>query len=701
MNVTQVENPIDSVVPTTDLSRRAAMWWVVGLSVLGAVLRFWKLDSPGIWGDEAATYGRVNGSYWDLMEVLQFDGFMPLHYQIYYLMARVWVLDPWLMRLWPAICGTLTVPAMYFLARQLGTRRMAVWATLLAATSAYLLYYARDAKMYAPMWVCVTVSMGCFLYWLNEGSGFRSRMGFWGWVFATTAAGGIHAPGLLVLAIQPLMYFAHPNGGGWMGGGGKRWLGLRGWKLWAMLVGMVVIAAGPVAHFRFFSKWDERIAELGWNASMLQWVKWYNEGRELPELLRYTGTAFASAWEWPDKKVTALGVNAQVLGGLQWWAIGVGVAVLLGVLPWGRMWGWVVAGWRRVRKVEGEKLVVGRDGSARGGWFVAFVLAAWVVLPVYGVYVISYKAPAGPWEVVGFVWEGGLWWMLGAAVVVLGVGMSMRSWWDLLRVVGGVAVLIGICSVVWWAIPFDRTHSVAVVEAWPFVSVVEREVTKPVKMLWMPRYLGVVFPAVLIGATMLMLRLPVGVRQVAIAGVVVVNLANFGAKVWIDPEPPVRRIMGEMVRDSRADDATAGELVFVQAAFGAGFEPGSGTLTGVVGRYHYSTMTDPPVAPVEFRGMMPVVERGIRMRTNLRQNAVRGELAKRPGATKVVLWERGDGRATEGRNPMGRVLGPEWAMTGVETFDTYDHWTWQRLAQIRRYEYVKVASTQPATRGAK
>lgn len=682
------DNPA-AVSPPTDLSRRAAMWWVVSLSLLGAALRFWNLSSPGIWGDEAATYGRVNGSYWELLEVLQFDGFMPNHYQLYYIMARFSVLDPFLMRLWPALCGTLTVPAIYFLARQLTTRRTAVWATLLAATSAFMLYYARDAKMYAPMLLCVTASMGCFLFWLNQDRGFRSRMGFWGWVFFTVAAGGIHAPGLLVLAIQPLAFFAHPNGGAsW-----RRWFGLRGWKIPALVIGIVVSVAGPVAHWRFFSKWFERIEEQGWNASMLQWVKWYNEGRQFPELLRYTATSFASAWEWPDKKVTSLSVDPGLLSSLQWWAIGVGAVVLLGTVPWARLGGWLAAGYRRVRRRAGVVALP----AGRGPALVLFVLGAWIVLPAYGVYVISYLNPAAPWDLPRFIWDAGTWWIASAAILLLGLALSIRRWGDLAKVLTGATVVLAICSAVYFLIPWDRTHALASTGwTWPFVSVTDRDVERPVKMLWMPRYLMVAFPAVLIAAAILLRRLPTGVRHLAIFAIVAVNLANFGTKVWIDPEPPVREILAELVADAKLDDATAKQVIFVQAAFGAGFEPGTGTLTGVVGRYHFSTMTDPPIGPPEFRGRGGVIERSLRLRGNLRQNAVRAELARRPEATTVVLWERGDARSADGRNPLARPLGPNWKLANVQTYQTYDHWTWQRLAQIRRFQYVKSPATQPS-----
>jgi 4-amino-4-deoxy-L-arabinose transferase-like glycosyltransferase len=676
-----------------------ALAWVGVLTVFGAVLRFWNLSSPGIWGDEAATYGRVNGTYWELLDVLQYDGFMPLHYQLYYVLARFLTLDPWLMRVWPAICGTLTVPSMYFLARQLTSRRTSVWVTLLAASSAYLLYYSRDAKMYAPVWLFVVLSMAFFLLWLNEKSGLRSRLGFWGWVFATTAAGGVHAPGLIVLAIQPLVYFAHPNRG--------RWLGLGSWKVPAFVLGVLISIAGPIAHYRFFSKWGERIEESGWNASMLQWVQWYNQGRALPELCRFTSTSFASAWEWPDKQQTLVAIEPWVLTTLKGFSIGLGAAVLLGCVPWARLFHLLQAGYRRwVRKVPPDEVAAAPAEGAPvpilptrpGGWFAAFVLAAWIVLPAYGVYVISYLAPAAPWELPMFVFRSGGWWWVCAAIALFGLGFSIRSWAAAGKLLLGLAMILALCTAVYFYIPFDRAHKVAFA-GWnfPFLEVTDRPTPKPVKMLWMPRYLGGSFPAVLIAAVLLIRRLPIGLRQVVLLSVVAVNLANFGTKVAIDPEPPVRQAMRELLAEVNQRNKEPSRLIYVQAAFGTGFEPGTGNLTGVVGRYHFSTMSGIVLTPLEFRGFGGVIERTLQLRVNLRQNAVRGDLAANPTVRSVVLWERGSQRSGDGRDPLGRILGPGWTLGSTELFNTYDHWTWQRLAQIRRFEYVRQPSTRPGS----
>src|SRR5688500_377486 len=98
---------------------RAHLWALLAVTVFGGVLRFAYLHRPTFWIDEAFTYWRVSGDYGHLREILREGGFTPLHYQIYWVLGQFTELTPFVMRLVPAVCGTLMVPAMYFLARQL------------------------------------------------------------------------------------------------------------------------------------------------------------------------------------------------------------------------------------------------------------------------------------------------------------------------------------------------------------------------------------------------------------------------------------------------------------------------------------------------------------------------------------------------------------------------------------------------------
>src|SRR5437899_2451001 len=104
---------------------RHRLWVLLAITLLAGAMRFAFLTRPPLWGDEAFTYSRVCGDYRELLDILQFDGFPPLHYEMYWVLGRWHRLTPLTMRVIPAVAGTLMVPAMYFLAAQIVRKRTA------------------------------------------------------------------------------------------------------------------------------------------------------------------------------------------------------------------------------------------------------------------------------------------------------------------------------------------------------------------------------------------------------------------------------------------------------------------------------------------------------------------------------------------------------------------------------------------------
>jgi hypothetical protein len=190
---------------------------VILLTIIAGCLRFASIDKPSIWGDEAATWRRISGTYQQMLDELRTAGFMPGNYLLTWwikdgfpiwgkyeytprsylpdmesrffrrlnegrdpamLPRMVWTPThrlvpggitptPLVMRFIPALCGTLMVPAMYFLASHLVSRRTALLAALFTCCSAYMLNYSRDAKMYMQLWFFATLHVGCLLWWLE------------------------------------------------------------------------------------------------------------------------------------------------------------------------------------------------------------------------------------------------------------------------------------------------------------------------------------------------------------------------------------------------------------------------------------------------------------------------------------------------------------------------------------------------------
>lgn len=689
-------------VPLTD--RKPRPWqrpWFLPLliTLLAASLRFMFLDRPGIWGDEASTFGRVNGTDAQLIERLKFDGFMPLHYQLYFLLAHLVKLTPLWMRLWPALAGTATIPATFFLARQLVSRRVALVAMLLAATSAFQLYYSRDAKMYAGQWLFVVLSMGCFFWWLAPEPVQKAsrRLRYWLWIFCSLAAIGIHAPSLLVIGLQPLFFLAHP---------GKRWS-----RALAMLLGIAFLAAVPAIYYSTYNKWIEN-AQDNWNTSMLQWVKLYNDGRELPQLLRFTGTAYAFGWEWPDKPFVRSEVQPWVLRSFELASITLAAVLLLGILPWKTLFSRARTFTRnliRKREPAHPRPSLPAEFSPLSLPRLTFILGAWITLPATILYTLSMDAPTAPWwpilEILhthghALLTPPALLTAAIALLILIALAFSLRRKFEWATFFLSVFLLVGLSSAIFAGIMFKRYHPGALhgwALAWPPWRNVKFDAwTKPEygKMLWMPRYLGGVYPALLLITAALLTRLPAGIRHLAIFALVAVNLANHAALLYLSPEPPIASVVADLWADSEAQKAgiTGGPPIVFHGGgrWGSGYEPGTSNLTGVVGRYHVALLAGVPLDPEQFRAGWSFVEKFLVSRANLRPAAIRAELAKRPGVTSLLYWSRADpAPTTRGTpaTPFTLALGRQWELASSEFFQSYDHWTWWKRGTLSRTLY--------------
>src|SRR5690349_6297631 len=55
---------------------------LLAIIIVGGAMRFSYLHKPPIWFDEAATFGRVCGTYQQMLDALEEAGFGPLHYHL-------------------------------------------------------------------------------------------------------------------------------------------------------------------------------------------------------------------------------------------------------------------------------------------------------------------------------------------------------------------------------------------------------------------------------------------------------------------------------------------------------------------------------------------------------------------------------------------------------------------------------------------
>lgn len=137
---------------------------LTALIVLALALRFWRLGSWSIDGDEIHT---LQDSI-----ILNPGNPRPLLYLLNHYVVRPFLpLDEFGIRLLPAIFGVLAIPAFYAVVRRLVGTRAALFAALLVAVSSIHLYYSQLARYWSLVFLLSAV-YPFVLYW-----GIRDRNG--------------------------------------------------------------------------------------------------------------------------------------------------------------------------------------------------------------------------------------------------------------------------------------------------------------------------------------------------------------------------------------------------------------------------------------------------------------------------------------------------------------------------------------------
>jgi mannosyltransferase len=141
---------------------------LAALMVAATVLRVIGLDRD-LWLDEVYTLIQtVRRPLWEILTLFPGDN----QHMFYSVLARISVVlfgeHPWTLRLPAVVFGIGAVPALYFLARELTTRREALLATALLTVSYHHVWFSQDARGYTGMlfWTLL-----CTTYLLR---GFRS-----------------------------------------------------------------------------------------------------------------------------------------------------------------------------------------------------------------------------------------------------------------------------------------------------------------------------------------------------------------------------------------------------------------------------------------------------------------------------------------------------------------------------------------------
>ena len=146
--------------------------WLTLLVVLGAaiLLRLRCVTCKPFWFDECFSVEVARIGWHNFLRLLWWR---EANMSLYYLSLRVWLhfgQSPFFVRSLSAVLSAATLPAIYWVAKQLFDRRVALIATALLAVNAYSVRFAQEARSYALFMLLATLSSGFLVAWLREVS---------------------------------------------------------------------------------------------------------------------------------------------------------------------------------------------------------------------------------------------------------------------------------------------------------------------------------------------------------------------------------------------------------------------------------------------------------------------------------------------------------------------------------------------------
>ena len=186
-----------------DTSPNTALLVLAGLILAGLALR---LAVPrGIWLDEAISIHQAHLSLHDLFRNLYYgDRQPPLYHLTLWLTIRAFGHGEFAVRLPSLIGGTLVIPALYELGRELYDRRTGLIAAAFASVSPVLIWYAQEVRMYEFVALFGLLALLTQLRVIRHGT----MLNWAAYILATAALLWSHYFGLLLVGVQQLVFVA-------------------------------------------------------------------------------------------------------------------------------------------------------------------------------------------------------------------------------------------------------------------------------------------------------------------------------------------------------------------------------------------------------------------------------------------------------------------------------------------------------------
>src|SRR5579863_7937938 len=144
---------------------------------VGLIARLALLGYQPLWRDEEFTALAVQRPLGPMLDVVRNDSAPPLFYLVERLFTVVST-SPQVLRLFPVLAGTATIPLLAALGRRIAGDAGGVWAAVIGAVAPALMVSSLDARMYVLATTLVLASTLCLLRALERPA--RRRWALYG-----------------------------------------------------------------------------------------------------------------------------------------------------------------------------------------------------------------------------------------------------------------------------------------------------------------------------------------------------------------------------------------------------------------------------------------------------------------------------------------------------------------------------------------
>jgi mannosyltransferase len=194
----------ETLPPREGISAKASLVIVATLTILAAVLRFYRLDN-GLWFDEIATLVKsVRLPLAQIVTGYRGDNDHTLYSLLAHFSIQLLGEHGWSLRLPAALLGVASVPLLFLVAKGMTSRGEAIMATAILTVSYHHVWFSQNARGYTGLLVCTLLSTHFLLQWFQRDSK-SSLVGY----SVATALGAYFQLSMIVVAASHGLVAAH------------------------------------------------------------------------------------------------------------------------------------------------------------------------------------------------------------------------------------------------------------------------------------------------------------------------------------------------------------------------------------------------------------------------------------------------------------------------------------------------------------